>query len=241
MERSPSIHQILQLFRKKTKCAILLSGGGSNAEVLLQNRERYPNLDIVVLASDRTQSRAAPLAERYETEYFVLEGKVRQPEMREHYFQRFSQKLDEYGVELLLYAGFMKISTPSFVSRFPGVNMHPSDLSLVGSNGLPKYVGMHVIQEAIEAEESYLASTLHVVEAEVDCGQPIAVTNHLPLAAVDRNHLHEQLKSQCEHKAYPYLLQLLSRGKITAGDLPLQLEYDEQFQQELKTKQGALV
>jgi len=253
---SPLIERLIERFKGSPRIALLMSGKGSNAEVILRLRHRYPNLNFVAICTDRASSNALKLAKSFGLEYVCIEGKVRTQAEREGYFELLAKQLREYKIDATIYAGFMKISTASFVKEFPGFNVHPADLTLLGEDQKPKYVGMDVIGDAVRAGESYIASTAHIVDSEVDCGQPIMVSRPLKLTPQDRDQpeptgrglplrddlleLHEKLKVQCEHFLFPQVLELLSKGLIRTQDLPLRWKADHFFSESLIRSGGPM-
>ena len=81
-----------------------------------------------------------------------------------------------------------------------------------------------MVAKAIEEGEPYVASTIHVVEAEVDCGAPLAVSKRLILDECDGDgvkEIHEKLKQRCEHSAFPCLLESLSERELAVDNLPI--------------------
>ena len=202
-----------------------MSGQGSNVDVILKNAKRYKNLNFVTICTDRKDSNAKSLSQQYGLEYFCLEGKCDSLKNREIYFQQLADYLRNLKIDTLIYAGFMKICPAFFLEEFPGINIHPSDLTIRDPSGKPRYVGIHPIESALKAGETYLASTVHVVESNVDCGVPIAVSKHLPLQQ-DKNieFLHAQLKVRCEHHLYPLFLELMAQGLLKVDKLPYSWE-----------------
>jgi phosphoribosylglycinamide formyltransferase 1 len=221
------IERIINLYQGNPRVALLMSGKGSNAEVILKNRIRYPNLEFIAICTDQRRSNAQLLAKNFNLGYVYVEGSVSTLEERHAFFNVLSERLDSLDIDLLIYAGFMKIAPSFFLHQFPGINIHPADLTLKEASGKPKYTGMHAIADAIKDGRIYIASTVHVIEDEVDCGFPIAVSRHLPVKLSDLSNisvLHECLKKQCEHELYPKAIELLSHGKLSIHDLPLQGE-----------------
>jgi phosphoribosylglycinamide formyltransferase-1 len=221
--KSDLMNKIINLYSKSPRIAILMSGKGSNAQVILENVHRYKDLNFVTICTDRKDSNALNLCERFGLKYFCLEGKFDTQNQRETYFKKMAEYLSELEIDTLIYAGFMKISTSGFVNQFPGINVHPADLTITDVLGKPKYIGMHAIRDAIDAGEKYLASTAHIVDSEVDCGQAIMVSKHLILEGqdiTDIDSLHENLKTNSEHLLYPSVIELLSKGRILANEVP---------------------
>jgi len=214
------IANILDLYRQSPRVAILMSGIGSNANALLQNSNRYKNINFVTLCTDRKDSNAYHLSKKYHLDYFLLEGDVSTLKKREDYFHLLKNYLCKMKIDTLIYSGFMKISVPSFLYQFPGINIHPSDLTRVNEWGKPKYVGMHSVSDAIEQGEKYIASTVHVVDEDVDCGQSILVSEPLYLENMKKEDIHETLKKEREHVLYPTVLELMSKGLMIPQKMP---------------------
>ena len=223
------INKIIDIYCNNPNVAILMSGMGSNAEAILSNRKRYNSINISTIVTDKTQSNAKALSEKYNLKYFLQEGGVKTEKAREEYFTKLGSYLTSNGIDTLLYAGFMKISTKDFVQKFPGINIHPADLTIKASDGKPKYIGMDVVNAAVNSGDSFIRSTAHVVESRVDCGQPIMLSRKLPidnLIADDINNIHEKLKISCEHDLFPKVIEMLTQGKVLLKDLPYDFPED---------------
>lgn len=225
------IDRLLTLFTQSPRIALLMSGQGSNAEAVLQHQYHYPNLKLISLCTDKKNSRAQELSHQYQLDYYCLEKSVTTAESRHEYFTQLTDYLHQQHIDALIYAGFMKIVPDFFLETFPGINVHPADLTIKDSTGKPKYIGMHAVKQAIDAGETYLASTAHIVSNEIDCGQPLMISKYLTLPVILResgesiiSELHDQLKIQCEHLLLPRLLTLMAQGKILQENLPYQWE-----------------
>ena len=220
------IKRIISLYSRSPRIALLMSGQGTNVEAILKARHRYPNLNFVSILTDRKASNALNLSREFGLHCHCLEGRITSNKEREDYFRNMAERLQSLQIDTLIYAGFMKISTPSFVQAFPGINIHPSDLTLLDPTGRPKYVGLDVISKAVAAGEKYIASTAHVVDCEVDCGQPIMVSSPVyftPEEAQNTSVLQEKLKTSSENLLLPRVLELLAQGKLDETQLPLKL------------------
>lgn len=223
--QSSLIHRIIHLYTKPARVAILMSGNGTNADKILESSFRYPNLNFITLFTDRADSNALQISKKYKLEYHCLTKTIQSPDDRNNYFLSLAEYLNHLKIDTLIYAGFMKISPDFFVKQFPGINVHPADLRIIDRSGKPKYIGMNSILDAINAGENYIASTAHVVDAEVDCGLPMVVSRHFSLNGIknqDIASLHEKLKVNCEHHLYPLVLELLSQGRLFIREMPYQ-------------------
>lgn len=212
------IAELIKRFSNSPRVGILMSGVGSNTRALLSHRYCYPSLQFVGIFTDNPSSSARAIADDYSLESVgIYESK------RVALFDRLTAVLEERHIDVLIYAGFMRISPREFVLRFPGINCHPGDLTIISSSGLPKYRGMRALEEAVTSGETYVASTVHVVDADVDCGKAIAVSRHLRTELNDRmdiQRLHGRLKV-LEHSLYWQVVALLERSLISENDPPL--------------------
>jgi phosphoribosylglycinamide formyltransferase-1 len=88
--------------------------------------------------------------------------------------------------DLVVSAGFMRILSPYFVSRFKIINTHPALL--------PAFPGAHPVRDAIDAGVSVTGATVHWVDAGVDTGMVIAQLPIKILPSDDESTLHERIK-----------------------------------------------
>ena len=111
------------------------------------------------------------------------------------------------GVDLIVLAGFMRVLTPHFLSRFPGrvINTHPSLL--------PAFPGLDAPGQAISAGAKQSGVTVHIVDATVD-GGPILAQAAVPVTAGDTPAtLHARIQHE-EHVLLPRIVREIALGKI---------------------------
>ena len=128
---------------------------------------------------------------------------------REAFDAALAELIDRYDSPaeplLLVLAGFMRILTPGFVSRYEGrlLNIHPSLL--------PAFTGLHTHQRAIDAGCKVAGATVHQVTAELDHGAILAqaVVPVLPGDTADT--LAVRVLTQ-EHLIYPQVIATLLQG-----------------------------
>ena len=84
---------------------------------------------------------------------------------REAFDEALASKLVDLGVDLVLLAGFMRILTPDFTSRFKIINIHPSLL--------PKHKGAHAIEDTYSSHDAEGGVSVHWVNEELDGGEII--------------------------------------------------------------------
>lgn len=110
--------------------------------------------------------------------------------------------------DILCLAGFMRVLTPAFVSRFEGrmLNIHPSLL--------PKYPGLHTHARALEAGDTQAGCTVHEVTAELDAG-PILGQARVPVEPGDTPETLAARVLVQEHILYPAVLRRYASGDRT--------------------------
>lgn len=191
-------------FPLPARLAILLSGRGSNFEVLATAcaRGELP-AQIVLVLSDRgdaaglAKARAMGLPTQLETR--------RAGEPRTAHEERLAGHLETAGADLICLAGFMRVLSPALVSRFERriVNVHPSLL--------PAFPGLEAQKQAFEHGVAVAGATVHLVDAGTDTG-PIAGQEAVPVLAGDDVAALAARILSVEHRLYPATL-----GRLLAG------------------------
>lgn len=192
--------------RKRT--AILISGRGSNMTALIEaaKDQSYP-AEIVLVVSNVPDAgglqRAA--AEGIETE--VVDHR-RFPKDREGFERALQDVLVEHRIEIVCLAGFMRLLTAWFVSRWSGrlLNIHPALL--------PAFKGLDTHARAIEAKVKEHGATVHFVVPEMDSG-PIIAQGSVPVLPDDSEEALAKRVLAVEHRLYPQALALVAAGKVT--------------------------
>ena len=120
----------------------------------------------------------------------------KQFETREAFDAELSKVIDSHVPSLVVLAGFMRILTPGFVSKYEGrlINIHPSLL--------PAFPGLHTHQRAIEAGCKFAGATVHQVTQELDFG-PILEQAVVPIVARDSAEALAARVLTQEHIIYP--------------------------------------
>ena len=178
---------------------ILISGGGSNMAAIVRASQqqdwakRY-NARVAAVISNKADAKGLVFARDNGIATEILDHK--QFDSREAFDAQLAQVMDRYEPALVVLAGFMRILTPGFVSRYEGrmVNIHPSLL--------PAFTGLHTHQRAIDAGCKFAGVTVHRVTAELDVG-PILDQAVVPVLPGDTA---EQLAARVlvqEHIIYP--------------------------------------
>lgn len=114
-------------------------------------------------------------------------------------------QLAEHRIGLVCLAGFMRILSPAFTTRFAGqvLNIHPSLL--------PKYRGLHPQARALAAGETESGCTVHLVDAGVDTGR-IVLQRAVPIKPGDTEETLSARILAVEHQLYPEAVRLVLEG-----------------------------
>jgi formyltetrahydrofolate-dependent phosphoribosylglycinamide formyltransferase len=147
---------------------VLISGSGTNMAALLY-ASRAPDcpFEIVLVASNNPESGGLKLAEAEGVPTFAL---PHQGMERVAHDMVMDAAIRASGAQFVALAGYMRILSPEFVSRWDGrmLNIHPSLL--------PKYRGLHTHERALEAQDAEAGCTVHLVTAELDDGPILGQT-----------------------------------------------------------------
>ena len=181
------------------RIAVLASGRGSNLAALLDGLDATAR--IVAVASNRADAIALARAKDVEIETEVF---VRGEDWAER-DRLMGDWLAARDVELVVLAGFLEILTPVFVGRFLTINVHPSLL--------PAFPGLKAWEQALAAGAPETGVTVHLVDAGLDTGPPIA-QEPVPIRPGDDNAaLHERIQA-VEHRLLPDVVRRLARNEI---------------------------
>lgn len=213
--------EVFDIYRQRPRAAVLMSGLGSNAEALLGDEEFRDLYNVNAIVTDNPASNARRIADEHNLRLIEnLSHGFGSPAERVKYFSVLGSELAGQGVSATIYAGFMKIASTDFCESFPGVNVHPADLSIKGDDGVAKYRGMKALS-LMRADVGNVSSTVHVVDNPVDSGSAIAVSE--PVWEADPSapdyDVHEMLKER-ERIIYPRTLILLGRGVLLPSKIP---------------------
>ncbi len=192
---------------------VLVSGRGSNLEAILRAAKRglIGDASVSVVVSNKAGVRALGVAKRFGVDTEVIESAGMD---RSSYDTKLAEVLIEHGVSpssgLVLLAGYMRLLTPEFVSKFRGriLNVHPSLL--------PSFPGLEAQKQALDHGAKVAGCTVHFVVPEVDSG-PIILQKAV---AVMEDDTVESLSSRIlrqEHLIYPRAVKLFVEGKLSVN------------------------
>ena len=191
------------------RVVVLISGGGSNLQALMDQQTKGLPIEIVAVISNRPDAYGLERARRQGIPTEVLDH--RRYDSREPYEADLQGLIDRYRPGLVVLAGFMRILTPRLVGHYLGrmLNIHPSLL--------PKFRGLHTHQRALDAGEREHGASVHFVTAELD-GGPVIIQARLPIrSGEDAASLAARVLTQ-EHIIYPRAVGWFAQGRLRLGD-----------------------
>lgn len=157
----------------KTKIAVLVSGGGTNLQALLdaQQRQELVSGEIALVVSNNANAYALERAKQAGIPTKVLLKK--ELGGQEGFEQALCKTLEEAGIQLIVLAGFMSILTEGFTARYPRriINVHPS---LIPSFCGAGFYGLKVHEAALQKGVRVTGATIHFVNEIPDGGEIIA-------------------------------------------------------------------
>lgn len=201
---SPEISLANKLIQKPIKLGIMASGSGTNFEAIAQAiAEKNLNAQIKVLIYNNPQAKVKDRAKKWQIPTVLINH--RQYPQREELDQKIVHTLQEYEVEWVIMAGWMRIVTQVLIDNFPNriINIHPSLL--------PSFKGVNAIEQALKAQVKITGCTVHLVSLEVDSGQ-IIMQSAVPVLPNDTlETLHARIQIQ-EHLILPPAINLAANN-----------------------------
>jgi phosphoribosylglycinamide formyltransferase-1 len=150
----------------RPRIAVLISGEGTNLQALIDAvAARRIAGEIAVVVSNRAAARGLERARAAGIPAECLP--VQRGAERVVYDHALADLLDRHAPALIVLAGFMRVLTGDFVTRFTGrmLNLHPSLL--------PKYPGLDTHRLVLENRDRVHGATVHFVTADLDAGPAV--------------------------------------------------------------------
>ncbi|MBP7218741.1 MAG: phosphoribosylglycinamide formyltransferase [Acinetobacter sp.] len=189
------------------KIAVLVSGTGSNLQALIDAQlSGQLSGQIVGVLSNKADAYALQRATQQQIATTVISHK--NYSNRAGFDEAMHQQLLAWQVDVVILAGFMRILTADFVSKWQGkmLNIHPSLL--------PYYKGINTHQRVLNTGDRLHGCTVHFVSTELDAGQSIAQFA-IAVAPHDNAETLAKRVHKLEHVLYPQVLQWFCNGQLT--------------------------
>ena len=193
---------------EKAKIAVLVSGGGTNLQALLDAEQTgvLCSGEIVLVVSNNTKAFALERAARAGVETAVLKGPSFEADLQ--------LLLQQRGIDLIILAGFMRILSEAFTSAWPNriLNVHPSLIPAFCGKG---YYGLRVHEEALRRGVKVTGATVHFVNEIPDGGEIILQKAVDVLPGDTPATLQRRVMEQAEWILLPEAAELVSKGVTT--------------------------
>ncbi len=194
--------------------AVLVSGGGTNLQALLDAQDRgvFPRGRIVLVISSSPEAYALTRAQEKGIATAVL--MKRSFPSPEAYDEALLALLQEHTIGLVVLAGFLSILSPAIIARYANriINVHPSLIPAFCGKG---YYGLKVHERALEYGVKVTGATVHFVD-EVPDGGAIILQKAVEVQEDDTPQaLQKRVMEQAEWVILPQAVALFCENQLT--------------------------
>lgn len=195
------------------RIAVLVSGGGTNLQALIdaQRRGDIVNGEIAAVIASKPGAYALERAKRVGIPGYVVAR--RDYPSNQAMTAALVDKLKGLDIDLVVLAGFMVILTGEMVRAYPNaiLNVHPALIPSFCGEG---YYGLHVHQRALEYGVKVSGATVHFVSEECD-GGPIILQKAVEVEETDTpESLQRRIMEQAEWVILPRAVSLFCQGRL---------------------------
>jgi phosphoribosylglycinamide formyltransferase-1 len=187
---------------------VLISGNGSNLQSIIDNAKSI-DLKIRCVISNKTNAYGLKRASKAGIPCIALDETLFDSKLS--FDQEIMKVIDNYQAEVIILAGYMRILSADFISKYFGkiLNIHPSLL--------PKFPGLNTHQRAIEASEKIHGVSVHFVTKELD-GGPVIAQEFVNIDSTDNSQTLEKKVLDKEHALYPKIIHWYTQGRLKLID-----------------------
>ena len=182
------------------RLGVMCSGNGTNFENIVTNPICNKH-EVVLMIHNTKQCGAVKRAAKWGIPH------VRIPHKNE---EEMIKLFEVYRVDLIILAGYMRVIKNPSAFPAPMINVHPSLL--------PKYKGLHAVEQAIEAGDKITGCTVHYVTEELDGGK-IITQGEVPILPDDTVESLTKAIQRQEYALLPYTISKLCTTKELATSL----------------------
>ena len=183
---------------------VLISGNGSNLQSIIDNAKSI-DLNICCVVSNKKDAFGLKRAAKVDIPCVALDETLFDSKLS--FDQEIMQVIDNYQAEVIILAGYMRILSADFISKYSGkiLNIHPSLL--------PKFPGLNTHQRAIDASEKKHGASVHFVTEEVD-GGPVIAQQSVNIDSTDNSQTLAKKVLKKEHILYPKVIRWYTQGRL---------------------------
>ena len=171
----------------RKRLGIMCSGNGTNFQNIVTN-QLCNHHEVVLMIHNKKKCGAAKRADKYGIPHCYVSHKDE---------DKMIELFDEYNVDLIILAGYMRVLKKPNEFSCPIINVHPSLL--------PKYKGLHAVEQAMESGDKMTGCTVHYVNKELDGGEIIKQAT-VPIFETDTV---EELTKRIQREEYRILPEVI--------------------------------
>ena len=166
----------------------MCSGNGTNFENIVRTCKED---EVVLMIHNKKKCGAAKRADKLGIPHVNIKSAEE---------EQIIKLFQAWRVDLIVLAGWMRIISPTFIQAFPNkiINLHPSLL--------PKYKGLHAIEQALNSGDEVTGCTVHYVTEELDSGE-IILQSEVPILPDDTLQSLTKVVQQREYEILPLAIQ----------------------------------
>lgn len=200
--------------KRKVKIAVLVSGGGTNLQALIDAERSgiIKNGEISLVISNNPEAYALTRAENAGIDSEIISSKEYKDQAV--FESKLIETLTENGIELIVLAGFMRILSANFTSKYPNriINVHPSLIPSFCGKG---FYGLKVHEAALEYGVKVTGATVHFVNEIPDGGEIILQKSVCVKKGESAESLQQRVMRQAEWIILPRAVELVSKDILS--------------------------
>ena len=199
------------------KVAVLVSGGGTNLQAILDavDSGAITNAKVEVVISNNKNAYALERARNHGIEALCISPK--DYETRDAFNEAFLEKLDSCQPDLIVLAGFLVVIPEKMIEKYRNriINIHPSLIPSFCGTG---YYGLKVHEGVLGRGVKVTGATVHFVDEGTDTG-PIILQKAVEVHQDDTPEiLQRRVMEQAEWIIMPKAIDLIANGKVSVVD-----------------------
>lgn len=196
------------------KTAVLVSGGGTNLQAIIDSHlfGEIKNCELTAVISSNPKAYALERAKNANIPAYIVDRDIFPN--RESFTEAILRKLQDLDIELVILAGFMYVLAPSIVNAYKNriINIHPALIPSFCGDG---YYGIHVHEKVLEYGAKISGATAHFVTSETDAG-PIILQKAVEVREGDTpKELQERIMKEAEWIILPQAISLFCEGRLS--------------------------
>ena len=183
---------------------VLISGNGSNLQSII-DKAKSIDLKICCVVSNKMDAFGLKRAAKVGIPCLALDETLFDSKLG--FDQEIMKIIDNCQAEVIILAGYMRILSADFISKYSGkiLNIHPSLL--------PKFPGLNTHQRAIDACEKKHGASVHFVTEKVD-GGPVIAQLSVNIDSTDNPQTLAKKVLEKEHVLYPQVIRWYTQGRL---------------------------